>query len=96
MPDLRIVLLASYLMIVNLLAFIICMTDRRRINSGAWRYPPSAVLVYSFMGGAAGALTGILLFRYKIRHKSILAATSGLLTIHLTILISLIIIHPFS
>ena len=96
MPDIKIIIFAIYLAIVNVLAFDICRTDRHRIDSGTWRYPPSAVIVYSMMGGTAGAILGILAFRYKIRHKAIIAAVSGLFTIQLGVLIFITILHPFS
>ena len=58
-----------YLIIINLIAFFAYGIDKIKAKKGRWRTPESVLLLLAFMGGAAGALAGMLLFRHKTQHK---------------------------
>lgn len=58
-----------YLIIINLIAFFAYGIDKIKAKKGRWRTPESVLLLLAFMGGAAGALVGMLLFRHKTQHK---------------------------
>ena len=59
-----------YLAAVNLVAFFLMYSDKRRAVRRQWRIPEKTFFTLSFFGGAAGALTGMFLFRHKTRHLS--------------------------
>lgn len=56
------------LVIVSLIALILYGADKVRAKRGAWRIPEKILLSVSFLGGAAGGLIGMGLFRHKTRH----------------------------
>lgn len=58
-----------YLIIINVIAFFAYGIDKIKAKKGRWRTPESVLLLLAFMGGAAGALAGMLLFRHKTQHK---------------------------
>ncbi len=58
-----------YLILVNCAALIVCGMDKRRaVRHRSNRIPESRLFFLSFIGGAAGMLLGMLLFRHKTRH----------------------------
>ena len=59
-----------YLAAVNLVAFFLMYSDKRRAVCRQWRIPEKTFFALSFFGGAAGALAGMFLFRHKTRHLS--------------------------
>ena len=59
-----------YLAAVNLVAFFLMYSDKRRAVRRQWRIPEKTFFALSFFGGAAGALAGMFLFRHKTRHLS--------------------------
>lgn len=57
-----------YLTTVNLIAFILYGADKAKAKRGAWRIPEAVLIGLAFLGGAAGAWLGMLVFRHKTRH----------------------------
>lgn len=56
------------LAVVSAVAFILYGADKSRARRGAWRIPEKVLLGFSFFGGAAGGILGMLAFRHKTRH----------------------------
>lgn len=53
---------------LSVLALILYGADKAKAKSGAWRIPEKVLLGCSFLGGAAGGILGMLLFRHKTKH----------------------------
>jgi len=53
---------------VNLLAFALYGADKRKAKRGTWRIRESTLLLVAALGGSAGALLGMELFRHKTKH----------------------------
>ena len=58
----------TYLIAINLLAFVIYGNDKRKARKNKWRTPESTLLMLAFIGGAYGAWLGMRVFRHKTRH----------------------------
>ena len=52
---------------VNLLAFIVFGLDKKKAEKDKWRVPESTLIMLAVLGGSAGALAGMLVFRHKTR-----------------------------
>ena len=59
--------LTVYILAVSLLTWILFGLDKWKAIHGKWRIRESTLLGLSFIGGAAGGLAGMYLFRHKIR-----------------------------
>ena len=59
--------LISYLIIVNLIAFISCYIDKKRAIKNKYRLKESYLLTLSFLGGALGLYISMYLFRHKTK-----------------------------
>ena len=58
-----------YLIIVNILTFLIFGIDKWKARRGKWRIPEGTLLWMSIVGGSIGALLGMYLFRHKTQKR---------------------------
>lgn len=57
-----------YLLCVNVWGFAVMGADKRRAKRGRWRVPEKALFLPAVLGGCAGAILGMRMFRHKTRH----------------------------
>lgn len=67
MPPLPIIA-ASYLIIINLIAFILYGIDKIRSIRNEYRISESVLLWMARLGGGIGCWLGIKMFRHKTKH----------------------------
>ena len=60
-------ILGAYLIILNILAFILMGRDKAAAKAGARRTPETTLLAVAVIGGSVGALLGMAFFRHKSR-----------------------------
>ncbi|MDD6282463.1 DUF1294 domain-containing protein [Oribacterium sp. HCP28S3_H8] len=56
-----------YLILVNVLAFVLYGVDKWKARRSLWRIPEAELISIAAIGGAAGALAGMLFFHHKTR-----------------------------
>ena len=61
-------LILLYLLIVNAVAFVLMLADKRKAQKKLWRIPESTLLLSATIGGSIGALAGMYTFRHKTKH----------------------------
>lgn len=61
-------LILLYLLIVNAVAFVLMLADKRKAQKKLWRIPESTLLLSAAIGGSIGALAGMYTFRHKTKH----------------------------
>ena len=59
--------LIIYLVIINLIAFLLCYIDKRNATEGKYRISETSLLSISLMGGCFGMLFGMYMFHHKTR-----------------------------
>ena len=62
------VFLIYYLLIINVLAFVLYGVDKRRAIRNQYRIRESVLLWMARLGGGVGSWLGIKTFRHKIKH----------------------------
>ena len=67
MPQLSIIA-ASYLIIINLIAFVLYGVDKKRSIRKDYRISERVLLWMARLGGGIGCWLGIKLFRHKTKH----------------------------
>lgn len=67
MPQFRIIIIC-YLLFINLTAFALMGTDKRRARMHRWRIPEKTLFLAALLGGSPGAIAGMYTFRHKTRH----------------------------
>ena len=61
-------LFTGYLLIINLIGFIIMGVDKKRAIRGAWRISEASLFTVALLGGALGCTLGMSHFRHKTKH----------------------------
>ena len=57
-----------YLVLINLITFALYGADKRRAKQGKWRITERTLITCCFLGGAAGGMLGMKVFRHKTQH----------------------------
>lgn len=60
--------LMVYLSIINALSLALMLVDKEKARHKRWRIPERRLLAAAALGGSAGCLLGMYLFRHKTRH----------------------------
>lgn len=59
-----------YLILINVIAFIVFGTDKYRAIHRRWRIPERTLFLLAAFGGSVGCIFGMIVFRHKIRKKA--------------------------
>lgn len=59
-----------FIILINAAAFILMFADKRRAKRGAFRIPEAVLFLSAVLGGSAGAIAGMRVFRHKTKHMS--------------------------
>lgn len=70
MPDFNIlnIIFLIYLLVVNVIGFIIMGVDKKRAIRGAFRISEASLFFVAFIGGSLGSIIGMQHFRHKTKH----------------------------
>lgn len=79
--------ISVYLMIINLYGLILMWTDKKSAESGRWRIAEKQLILVGLIGGAPGAMAGMLMFRHKTKHKRFYIGLPVILLIQWTVVI---------
>jgi len=62
-------LVLYYIVIINILTFIVYGIDKLKAKKGKWRIPESTLLLLAIIGGSIGAFLGMKVWHHKTMHK---------------------------
>lgn len=62
------ILFLSYLLVVNIVGFVIMGIDKKRAIRGAWRISEASLFLTALIGGSLGCILGMQKFRHKTKH----------------------------
>lgn len=83
-------LVIVYLAVINLTAFVIYGSDKKRAAAGRWRISEGTLLGIALIGGSVGALAGMKCFRHKTRHWKFRILVPLFLLFHLAVVLMLV------
>lgn len=83
--------LIIYLVIVNVIAFLLMGFDKRRARKQAWRIPEKTLFGSALIGGSIGAIVGMQVFRHKTKHLSFQIGMPAILIAQIVIAVFLVI-----
>lgn len=76
-------LILIYLLIVNAIAFLLMLADKRMAQKKLWRIPESTLLLSAAIGGSIGSLAGMYTFRHKTRHLKFTLGVPAILVVQI-------------
>lgn len=62
-------LVLYYILIINILTFIVYGIDKLKAKKGKLRIPESTLLLLAIIGGSIGAFLGMKVWHHKTMHK---------------------------
>lgn len=62
------VILAVYLLGINLVSFFLMGIDKSKARRRKWRIPEKTLFAFALLGGSIGAILGMRIFHHKTRH----------------------------
>ena len=74
-----------YLIVINIVAFVAMVSDKKRARNKAWRIPESVLLTLACIGGSLGALLGMFACRHKTKHRKFTILFPLFLLLHIAI-----------
>lgn len=54
-----------YLIIINIIGFLIMYIDKKKAEKGKWRIPEKKLFIITALGGGIGTIAGMYTFRHK-------------------------------
>jgi len=61
--------LLYYLIVINVIAFLMYGMDKWKVKRGSWRISEATLLLMAVAGGSIGALLGMNVWHHKTMHK---------------------------
>lgn len=61
-------LLGLYLLLINLIGFVLMGVDKRRAKRNQWRISEKSLFLPPLLGGTVGAILGMRVFHHKTKH----------------------------
>lgn len=63
------VVLLYYLIVINIVTFLVYGVDKFKAKKGKWRIPEVTLLLLAVVGGSVGAWLGMKVWHHKTLHK---------------------------
>jgi len=80
----------GYLLLINAVAFLLMLVDKRKAKKNLWRIPESTLFLSAALGGSVGALAGMYTFRHKTKHLKFVLGIPAILIAQICVLAWLI------
>ncbi len=80
-------LLPLYLLIINIITFLLYGIDKWKAKHQKWRIRESVLIGAAILGGSVGGLLGMYMFRHKTKHIKFTVGLPIILIIQIIVLI---------
>ena len=71
-----------YYVLINVAAFLMYKSDKRRARNELWRIPENVLLTVAALGGAVGSLAAMKMFHHKTRKPKFRFGVPAMLILH--------------
>lgn len=77
----------GYLLIVNMLGFVLMFVDKKRAQNNQWRIKEATLFLTAAIGGSIGSMLGMKVFRHKTKHLSFLIGMPAIFIVQVALVI---------
>lgn len=81
----------TYLFIVNLLGFVLMFIDKKRAQNNQWRIKEATLFLSAAIGGSIGSMLGMKVFRHKTKHWSFLIGMPAIFIVQAALVVGYIV-----
>jgi len=78
-------ILIGYLVLVNLVSFVMYGIDKRKAIKDQWRIPEKTLLLAALVGGSLGAFVGMQIFHHKTKHWKFILGVPACMILHVAL-----------
>ena len=78
-----------YLLMINLIGFLMMWSDKRRAKWGKWRIPEQTLFIVTALGGGIGTIAGMYTFRHKTKKLKFTIGLPALVILEIALVIYL-------
>ena len=75
-----------YILLINILSFIVALTDKSRAINRSWRISENRLIFLALIGGSVGMILGLLLCNHKIRKAKFMVGIPIIIIVQVIIL----------
>ncbi len=80
-----------YLVVINILGFLIMGLDKWKAKNEKWRIPENTLLLFTILGGGIGTISGMYIFRHKTKKAKFTVGMPAILVLEIALFIYLYI-----
>ena len=80
-----ILVLSTYLIIMNIAGFVMMGIDKRRAVRHEWRISEAALFMTAVLGGGIGCIFGMYTFRHKTKHWYFVIGMPAIVLVHIAL-----------
>ncbi|MBO6080008.1 MAG: DUF1294 domain-containing protein [Bacteroidales bacterium] len=84
-------IIVFYLVILNVLTFLLYGIDKWKAKHSRWRIPESLLLGMAAVGGSVGAWLGMRVWRHKTQHKKFRYGVPAILVAQIVLLVWVVV-----
>lgn len=77
--------LIIYLAVINLIAIIFTISDKKRAQKDRWRIKESTLISLALFGGAVGEYLTMKLIRHKTKHAKFMIGLPAIIILHIAV-----------
>lgn len=80
-----------YLLLINIVTFVVYGIDKRKAKKQLWRIPESTLILLAAIGGSIGAMTAMGYFRHKTKHMKFTIGVPLILVVQLFVILRFLV-----
>lgn len=77
----------AYLIVINLVAFVMYGIDKYKAKKSKWRIPEATLLLLAALGGSVGAWIGMQIWHHKTLHKKFKYGVPAILLLQIALVV---------
>jgi uncharacterized membrane protein YsdA (DUF1294 family) len=81
-----------YLVLINVVTFLLYGIDKDRARKDQWRIPESRLILFAALGGSIGAFLGMQVWHHKTKHAKFTIGVPVIFLLQCLLLFSLFIL----
>lgn len=78
-----------YLIVINIIGFLLMFIDKKKAEHGAWRIPEKTLFLATLLGGGVGTIAGMYTFRHKTKKLRFSVGFPVILVLQIILIVSL-------
>lgn len=81
------IMVLAYLLIVNMIGFVLMFVDKKRAQNNQWRIKEVTLFLTAAIGGSIGSMLGMKAFRHKTKHLSFIIGMPAIFLVQLALVV---------